>query len=400
MTTTAAIICEYNPFHRGHACQIRRIREEFGSDTRIIALMSGNYVQRGLPAMTDKFTRAEAAVRCGVDLVLSFPFPYCVSGADYFARHAVSLIAALGIADVLSFGCESEDADLLMRVAAYLGTTEYEHSLKESLSSRENNRSFAEAREAVLCARFPEATSAFLRAPNNTLALSYLAALSHTDLRPHFVVRAVPHHAETIVDGVTSASHIRALISEGRTEEAFSALPSACADLLRDRLSSGAVITDDAMFSSFVLSSLRLHGFSDDVFESSKDLRARILRRLMAVSCYSDLVRLSVSPTYSAARVRRAILHACFGISAECGRGSPAFTQVLAMNEVGRQMLKEIKSCGRLEVLTKPADARLLSQTASEQASREAAADSVYSCFFPKGKVSGDAFLRKSPFCL
>lgn len=398
--TTAAIICEYNPFHRGHAFQIERIRADLGDDTRIIALMSGNYVQRGMPALTDKFTRAEAAVRCGVDLVLSFPFPFCVSGADHFARHGVSLVDALGIAEVLSFGCESDDPDLLARVADYLGTPEYEHSLGECISSHKLNRSFAEAREAAILLRFPEADPVFLRAPNNILALSYLTALSHTHLRSHFVVRTVSHHAKAITGGMTSASHIRELISEGRTEEAFSALPAACADLLSEKLSCGTLAFDDAAFSSFVLSTLRLHGLPDDGFESSRDLRSRIFRQLLSVSCYSDLVRRSVSPTYPASRVRRAILHACFGISAEYGRRTPAFTQVLAMNDVGRQMLKEIKSRGRLEVLTKPADARLLSPAASAQASCEAAADSVYTCFFPKGKVSGDAFLRKSPFCL
>ena len=108
---TVAIISEYNPIHNGHLYQIEKIREAFGSDTAIIAIMSGNFVQRGEPAIIDKWKRAEFAVKCGVDLVLELPFPFSISSAEFFARAGVAIANASG-ADILSFGSESADIDL------------------------------------------------------------------------------------------------------------------------------------------------------------------------------------------------------------------------------------------------------------------------------------------------
>ena len=100
---TVAIIAEYNPFHTGHEYQINKIRQEFGQDTRIIAIMSGNYTQRGNIAIMDKSTRAECAVRCGVNLVLELPFPFSCSSAEFFAKSGVKIADSLGIIDILSF---------------------------------------------------------------------------------------------------------------------------------------------------------------------------------------------------------------------------------------------------------------------------------------------------------
>ena len=110
---TAAIICEYNPFHNGHKYQIDKAREILGEDTRIIAVMSGNFTQRGEVALTDKSIRAKAAVLSGVNLVLELPFPYSMSSAEFFACSGVDIINKLGCVDYLVFGCEAESSELL-----------------------------------------------------------------------------------------------------------------------------------------------------------------------------------------------------------------------------------------------------------------------------------------------
>ena len=117
---TAGIICEYNPLHRGHLAQFRRTRQALGADAAIVCVMSGNYVQRGEPAVFDKLLRARAAVDCGADLVLELPLGACLSSAEGFALGAVELLDRLGVADVLSFGCECEDAELLRQAAECL----------------------------------------------------------------------------------------------------------------------------------------------------------------------------------------------------------------------------------------------------------------------------------------
>ena len=118
------IICEYNPFHNGHLYQIEKIREEFGEDTNIIAVMSGNYVQRGGVAIADKGIRAKCAVLSGADLVLELPFPFSMSSAEYFARSAIHILDRLGCVDYVSFGSESGSLDELTRTARALMSDE------------------------------------------------------------------------------------------------------------------------------------------------------------------------------------------------------------------------------------------------------------------------------------
>ena len=114
------IICEYNPFHNGHLYQIEKIRQEFGEDTNIIAVMSGNYVQRGGVAIADKGVRAKCAVLSGVNLVLELPFPFSMSSAEYFARSAVYILTQIGCVDYISFGSESGDIEALTRTAEFM----------------------------------------------------------------------------------------------------------------------------------------------------------------------------------------------------------------------------------------------------------------------------------------
>jgi predicted nucleotidyltransferase len=120
-----AIVSEYNPFHRGHAYQIKRIREEFGADTRIIAIMGGHITQRGEPAVADKYLRARAAVDAGISLVLELPFPFCAASADVFARAAVSIADSLSGIDILSFGSECGDLQPLLNAARRMESIEF-----------------------------------------------------------------------------------------------------------------------------------------------------------------------------------------------------------------------------------------------------------------------------------
>ena len=113
----AAIITEYNPFHNGHQYQIDKTRELLGEDVAIIAIMSGNFTQRGDLAIADKTIRAKAAVECGVNLVLELPFPFSLSSAEFFAKSAVSIIDRLGVVDYICFGCETDDKAVLVKVA-------------------------------------------------------------------------------------------------------------------------------------------------------------------------------------------------------------------------------------------------------------------------------------------
>ena len=117
---TIGVVAEYNPFHNGHAYHLAESRRKAGEDAAVIAVMSGDFVQRGEAAVYSKYARAEAACRCGADLVIELPLPWCAASAEGFAKAAVHILGSLG-ADVLSFGCETEDLDELIRVAELIG---------------------------------------------------------------------------------------------------------------------------------------------------------------------------------------------------------------------------------------------------------------------------------------
>ena len=170
----AAIISEYNPFHKGHAYQIEKTREAAGA-THIIALMSGNFVQRGLPAIVDKYRRAEMALLGGADLVLELPVVYALSSAEFFADGSIKILNHLQGVDLLSFGSEEGDLSKLERIARILATepSEYQKILKIHLSK---GFSFPRARNEALSELLPDIPIDFIQSPNNILGIEYIKA--------------------------------------------------------------------------------------------------------------------------------------------------------------------------------------------------------------------------------
>ena len=166
------IVAEYNPFHSGHRYQIRKIREICGAETPVAAVMSGDFVQRGEAASYDKFTRAEAAVRGGVSLVIELPLPWSLSSAESFARGGVGLLGAAGVIDALSFGSESGNLSALEKTAAVLDTPEFSEALKRELTG---GTPFAAARARAARALLGE-SAAVLDTPNDLLAVEYIRA--------------------------------------------------------------------------------------------------------------------------------------------------------------------------------------------------------------------------------
>ena len=211
--TAAGIVAEYNPFHRGHAFHLARTKEALGPDGAAVCVMSGHWVQRGDCALADKWTRSALALAGGADLVIELPTPWAMASAEAFARGAVGLLAATGVVDVLSFGSEDGDLSPLQAAATALDGRDYPRKLREALS---RGLSFPAARqEAAGCP--------CLSTPNNNLGVEYLRALNAlgNSITPMTVARRGAGHDSTgHVDGFASASAIRALLRDGRTEEA------------------------------------------------------------------------------------------------------------------------------------------------------------------------------------
>ena len=204
---TVGIICEYNPLHLGHVRQFAAIRRELGEQTAIVCLMSGNYVQRGMPAIFDKSLRAKAAIDCGADLVLELPVTYALSSAEGFAAGGVKILS--DFCDHLCFGSESGDADRLLQTAQALLNESFSAFLRQEL---ECGKSFPAARQAALANMGLDAS--LLEKPNDILAVEYCKAIlaQKSAMSPLPIVREGSYH-DMLPDGENpSATAVRSLI--------------------------------------------------------------------------------------------------------------------------------------------------------------------------------------------
>lgn len=381
---TVGVICEYNPFHLGHVRHLCAIREAFGEDAAIVAVMSGNYVQRGDVAITDKYTRARCAVENGVSLVLELPFPYSCASAEYFARAGVSLVTAAG-ADVLSFGSECGDIGLLQSAASHL----------KNCVPADPALPFAVSRAGIYAEKYGAEEAALLGLPNNILALEYCKAL--TDLKspaqPHTVRRFT---TDTDVSGATA---IREALKAEDFSSAAKFLPEISIETYQSQLSEGQVPAEFDRLSAPILCRLRDEKESGSAYaECGGGVYERLCRYAGRATSLSALLSLAATKKYTNARLRRALLYSFFRVTADALSSPPAYTQVLAMDTRGQTILKHIRAKAEISVLTKPADHKKLSPEGQRQAACARYADSVYTLSLPC-PTDGEIFMRSSPYC-
>lgn len=334
---TVGIVCEYNPLHKGHRKQLAAIREAFGRDTAIVCAMSGNFVQRGVPAILDKSVRAEAAVLCGADLVLELPVTRALQSAEGFAAGGVEVLT--GICDTLCFGAETPDREALMDTAAALLSESFPPLLKAEL---EKGCSFPAARQAAL--EKMGANSALLRDPNNILAVEYckgvLSQNADMDIMP--ILREGSYHAE-IADGENpSATAVRELMLYRHNWRTF--VPRNARALFE-----GAPLHTMAAGERAVL--FRLRTMTDEDFEAlpygSEGLWRKFMRACREEATLEDIIAATKSKRYTRTRIDRMIMCAYLGIDRELLTAPVPYTRVLAFTDKGRAILKEAKKTGR-----------------------------------------------------
>ena len=316
------IVAEYNPFHNGHLYHLSESKRLTGADYTIV-VMSGNFVQRGAPALTDKFLRANMALSCGADLVVELPALYATASAEYFAAGAVSLLDKLGVVTHLCFGSENGDLDLLGRVARILAKEPegYLNSLKRSLG---RGLSYPGAREDALLENYPflaEHKDVF-SAPNNILAIEYLKALlrQESPIIPFSLRRTGSGYLDQTTDGAfNSALAIRQALYSGAGEEVLAGnLPPEPARLLSQALkSTGPVRSQD--FSDMVYYKLlaeKDQGF-EEYLDVSRELSARICRQLNRYSSLESFCGLLKTREMTYARISRSLFHILLNIRKE-----------------------------------------------------------------------------------
>ena len=345
------IVAEYNPFHGGHQYQIRKIREICGADTPIAAVMSGDFVQRGEAAAYDKFTRAAAAVRGGVSLVIELPLPWSLSSAEGFARGGVGLLGATGVVGALSFGSESGDLAALEMTAAALDTPAFSEALKASLTG---GAPFAAARAKAAHALLGE-VAAVLDTPNDLLAVEYLRAA----IKLGYTFNYIPVRREgSVHDGAGSASELRARLREGGSLSGL--IPEEAWDVFCRADEAGRGYVSPESLRTAILSRLREKTPEDfaAVPDAAEGLHFRLYEAARRGASAGEIADLAKSKRYAHARLRRMVMCAALGICAGDADGVPPYLRVLAFDARGAALLREMKTCAALPVIVKSARVR------------------------------------------
>ena len=389
------IIAEYNPFHLGHKYHIDKIRETFGEDAVIVAVMSGNFTQRAEPAIFDKRERAEAAVLCGVDLVLEMPFPHCSSGAEFFAEAGVGILNSLGVVDYISFGSECADISALEKAASALEAS--------NLPSEESHDAtgYAKRCEEIYRALYDDGDDIFK--PNNILGIEYIKALKKqgSSIIPTTVKRMGAEYNDDSISKcqLQSAKAIRALILKNDIS-AFDYVPKCAKDVYSRAIAQNEAPTYVSKLDAAVISFFRLNSpmLSEcDIHDCGGGLYNRIRSASFHTDSISSLIERSKTKKYTTARIRRAIWYSFFGVTSSDVRTVPKYTQILAMNTKGAALLKRIKKVSAFPILTKPSSKAALPQDAVREKELSDKADSVFQLTKPR-TVRGDAGLLFSPF--
>ncbi len=360
---TAGIVAEYNPFHNGHEAHIEATRAALGQDTGIICCMSGDFVQRGESAQWSKFARAEAAVRCGADLVFELPVQWALSSAEGFARGAVGLLNSLGVVDYLSFGSECGSAEPLELVAEALLSPSIDAEIRAEAQSGE---SYAVVRERVLERRIGEEAK-LIETPNNILAVEYIKALYDlgSRIRPLAVQRQGAGHDRAATGRIRSASELRTMTAAGMSIEPF--MPrEAFAVLERERRQGRGPVLLSGLEGA-ILSRLRMLTRED--FASVPDATEGLENRLFAAMeepTLDGVLAAAKSKRYALARLRRMCMCACLGIKAGMNEGTPPYARLLAAGGRGRELLRMIEGRSSVPVITKSAAGRKLPREARE----------------------------------
>lgn len=330
----ASIIAEYNPFHKGHAYQINKIKKDYTDF--IVVIMSGSFVQRGEPAIINKYERARQAVNNGASLVLELPLPYATSNAEIFALGAVNILNSMGIVHRLYFGSE-DDVEVLRSLQEKIDKNFDEAKLKKYLSE---GKSFIRSRQLAMDF-LTEEEKEILKRPNNILGLEYLRSLAklNSSIEAHSIKRKnVNHDDDFSLDGFASASHIRRLAYEG--EDVSNFLPGY--DLVAENKL-------ENYFDIFKYKMLSEKINFNDYFDYEKGLENRILENLDSEN-FHDLIEKVHSKRHSRSRIKRLIIEILLDVKKDLIKNSfkDPYTRVLACDERGLEIFKKSKNINKI----------------------------------------------------
>ena len=386
------IIAEYNPFHNGHLHHLQESIRLSQADYTIV-VMSGNFMQRGTPALMDKYERARAALECGADLVIELPAYYATGSAEYFALGAVSLLDKLGAVTHLCFGSECGNLDFLSKVAEITSdeSSAYQKCLQSHLRS---GKSYPLARTAAIIEVSPELSASIscLSSPNNILGIEYIKALRrlNSSIIPITLKRCgSDYHDIRLGINQSSATAIRqALYNNVDLKELSTQLPKASFEILSNYLRENqpVFLRDFAEVLYYKLLTERDNGFTDYI-DVSQALSYRICKNLYAFDGFEAFCDLLKTKEVTYSRISRCLFHILLDMRKEGLNkyinelGITPYARILGFRKNSSALLTEISKSSSIPLITKLADAQnILSNDAFEMLKKEILINDIYSC--------------------
>ena len=374
-----AVISEFNPFHLGHKYIIENIRKN--GVTHVVAIMSGNFVQRGEPAIISKAARTKMALQNGVDLVIEIPTVWSVSTAEKYAFAGVSIANALGCVDVLGFGSECGNIDALNEIQNIFETQNFSDALKKHLSY---GLTFAKAREIAVKECLGDSFAKILQSPNNTLGIEYIKALKQLgccDIEPFTIKRA---------ENYKSASFIRKLIDN--KDYSFEKYVPKNSYVIMEQINNSKAPATLGYAQRAIISKLRTMDIEDisKLPDISEGLENRIYKAIQTSISLRELMDKIKTKRYTMARIKRIILSAYLGITSEMQNSTIPYIRILGTNSKGLEILKKAKSTSMLPIVSRYSDVSKLSDEAKFVFQKECLFMDLYNAITPQISPCGE----------
>ena len=388
---TVGLITEYNPFHNGHAYHIEKAKMLTGAD-RVIVVMSGDFVQRGAPAVMPKHLRAESALLSGASLIIELPVCFATGSAEYFAQGSISLLNQLGCIDSICFGSECGDLHLLKEIAQILADEpiEYQTALKQALKE---GASFPAARQEALNI-YSDKYSEILASPNNILGIEYLKALAkiHSKMEPFTIKRIGAGYHDMDINGqFSSATAIRSdiyqLADVNSSSESLplthiqTQVPSSCHELMKKNYQTRYPVKADD-FSLLLKAKLlsETAGSLSHYRDMSPELANRILRLRNDYLSFEQFCDLLKTKELTRSRISRSFIHVLLGITNDwlTAMKAPApYARILGFRRDHADLLGILKRTSDIPLITSPARA-VLADTAYQMLELDIYASNLY----------------------
>lgn len=365
-----SVISEFNPFHKGHKFLLENIKEQF-PDSATVAIMSGNFVQRGDVAIINKFDRAKMALENGFDLVVELPVPYAVSSAEIFANAGVRIADGLN-SDILAFGAEN-DLDCLNGIVDLLNNNSFEEVLKNELSL--GNSYPVALSNAITKVTDNKSYADALNGANNVLAIEYIKATRKYSIKPFAVKRtSVGHDSDVVNNGFASASAIRKMLLENNNPF--------------DYMNSNTNIEDFANLATinnlertllFQLRTMNKEDFAN-LPDVSEGLENRIYNAVKEYNSIEEILQAIKTKRYTMARLRRIMIYALLGITKDMQKSPVPYIRVLGFKKKGIEIISKAKKSSKMPIVTKVSTAlNSLENSAKEILEKEIYASDVWS---------------------